>query len=98
MGERGAEHPLLPIRGVQISNSAMETQRLPKGCFSPALKKLHPLLGASLYVPGAEQRVREESQPKLGESVAFGYARKIPQITKGKAKYNDVLPLKCQGF
>lgn len=78
VGERGAEHPLLPIRGVQISNSATETQRVPEECFFPALKKLHPLLGASLNVPGAEQRVREESQLKLGESVAFGYCKKNP--------------------
>ena len=50
--EGGAEHP---SEGVQISNSATETQRLPKESLSPALKKLHPLLGAFLNVPAAEQ-------------------------------------------
>lgn len=51
----GAEHPLLLSKGVQIFNSAMETQRLPKESLSPTFKKLNPLLGAFLNVPAAEQ-------------------------------------------
>lgn len=53
--EGGPEHPLLLSTGVQIPNSAVETQRLPKETLSPALKKLNPLLGAFLHVPAAEQ-------------------------------------------
>lgn len=53
--EEGSDQSLLPIRGLKISNLAMETLRLPKESLSPALKSLHPLLGACFNVSAAEQ-------------------------------------------